>query len=60
MAKVSHSSDLIKCRQCGAGLDVYVEPEVRFCSEECCVAQFREARSSDVDRIPATSVAHSK
>lgn len=35
MAKVSHSSNLNKCRQCQEPLDVYQPPEDQFCCEDC-------------------------
>ncbi len=35
MAKVSHSSNLTKCRNCGAALDVFVPKNIRFCTPEC-------------------------
>jgi predicted nucleic acid-binding Zn ribbon protein len=47
MAKVSHSSDMTKCRNCGVALDVYVPPEEQFCSPEC-EAMFGD-RPSDRD-----------
>lgn len=35
MAKVSHSSDLCVCRNCGEPLDVFVPRARQFCCEDC-------------------------
>jgi len=35
MSKLSHSSDLMKCRCCGDPLDVFVCQADQFCSELC-------------------------